>query len=573
MTVLNGSLSQRFLQAVPAIITPDLGRHSGQFAAAAAFMALGICGAKSANSAGSPQPQRVLTGSVSRMPGDEIFEKVIVVPRVKNAGFVLSELRFPVEIWNSFRGLPKTMTAINVTGGGGLSIINPYTLPLTLGPFGSRMMTGSLPQAGPPSINNRAVFVVTGISGTDMVVTGSRLLTYAVDIDWEGGFEETPGWLTDVMTGYDDMEQRVQLIPAEAPRFSCKYRTLTLSAQESAQLMSKIWGWQSRVFGVPWWKDQAELTATVAIGATSIACDTTKRPGFAAGNLLMIFRDFNTWEALQIDSVTPTSVNLVAATLKAWASGDLVVPVRLARMTGNATLGEANRDDYTFEVMFRGELPSASQAPAAAAPATYKGFDLLELEPNQRDDGSIVYSRSMASLDSLVGAIEVNARSRQPGVNRIYNWFMDGKAAADEFDAFMLARAGRAVPFWVPSWRGDLELSTPIGSSDITITIKACDYTAQMFPAAGRRHLAVMLNQGTTLLYREILSAVDNGNGTETLTINASLGAAGPLATTLLSFLQFYRLDADEPLRHWHHGSLAEAVLPLHELPLEAPVT
>jgi hypothetical protein len=567
-----GALAQRFLQGTPAGMSGDLAKYTAVFLVAAAFTSAPIAGTKGSNTSGIAARQAAHSGALARMFGDELFEKVIVIPRTKDVGFVLSEVQFPVEVWNAFRRLPKTVTAITVSGGGGLSITNPFGLPLTLGPFGSKMMTAIVPQDGPPAINNQAIFVVTGISGTDLVVTGSRLVTYAVDIDWENGFEETPGWLTDVMDGYDEGEQRVQLI-TDDPRFSCKFRSLTLSAQESAQLMSKIWSWQSRVFGVPWWKDQAELTSPAAIGASSISCDTTLRPGLVAGNLLLVWRDNNTWEALQIYSVTPTAINLVSATQKAWATGDIVVPVRLARLAGTPTLIVPNRDCYIYEASFRGELPSASAAPAAAAPTAYRGFDVLTLEPNVRDDGQVVYGRSMATLDAVAGAIEVNSRSRQPRGVWSYNWFMDSRTGADEYDAFMLARAGRAVPFWVPSWRGDLELATLIGSGDTTITIKACDYTAQMFPAAGRRHLAVMLNQGATLLFREILSAIDNGNGTETLTIDAALGAAGALATTTLSFLLFCRLDSDEPPRLWHHTQLAEATLPLRELPLEAPVT
>lgn len=204
---------------------------------------------------------------------------------------------------------------------------------------------------------------------------------------------------------------------------------------------------------------------------------------------------------------------------------------------------------------------------------TYRGFDLLDLEPNSRDDGQIVLSRSSAMLDSLVGPVEVNARDRQPVGSKPFNWFQDGRAAAAEYDTFLAARCGRAVPFWLPNWRGDVELAAPIGSTDVTILIKSCDYSRLMFTAAGRRHLAIMLNNGTSQLYREILAAVDNGNETETLTINSSLGVTAPVATTFISWLLFCRLETDRPERHWHHTNLAEATIPVREIALEAPVT
>lgn len=355
MSVLSGAYAPRPRQGAPSIITPDLARHSGQFAAAAAFTVFTLFGAKSANSPGTAPPRLARSGAIATTFGNEIFEKIIVVPRVKDVGFILSEQQFPVEVWNSFKRSQKTVTAITVSGGGGLSIVNPYGLPLALGPQGSRVMTGVMPGSGPPSANNVATFTVAGATGTEMTVTGTRLLVYAVDIDWTNGFDEALGWLTDVLAGPDDTEQRVQNIYPD-PRFSCKYRSMTMSARESAQLMSKLWGWQTRVFGVPWWKDETELTGDIAAGAMVIPCDTTYRPGLAAGMTMILFRDFNTWEALQIHDVTASTITLEVATLKDWKAGDLAIPIRLARMMKLSPLYDMHRDLYVYDSVFEGEL-------------------------------------------------------------------------------------------------------------------------------------------------------------------------------------------------------------------------
>jgi hypothetical protein len=52
------------------------------------------------------------TGARHELFGGQLFEKVIVNPRVKALKFVLSQTQFNIEVWNAFRELPQTLTAI-----------------------------------------------------------------------------------------------------------------------------------------------------------------------------------------------------------------------------------------------------------------------------------------------------------------------------------------------------------------------------------------------------------------------------------------------------------------------------
>lgn len=203
-------------------------------------------------------------------------------------------------------------------------------------------------------------------------------------------------------------------------------------------------------------------------------------------------------------------------------------------------------------------------------PVTAYGFDVLDAAPNQRDDAKITFARGFALLDPGIGAREGNAKSGQPVNNRPYLWWLNGRPAVTSLKTFLAARKGRAVPFWAPGWRTDLSLANDVGPTDPSITITACNYTRFLYPSPARRYLCFLLNlNGATQLYRKVTAAVDNGNGTETLTLDTTLGQTTPAASTVVTFLRLCRLDADEIKIKWHTPEFAECEMPMVEVPAE----
>jgi hypothetical protein len=76
---------------------------------------------------------------------------------------------------------------------------------------------------------------------------------------------------------------------------------------------------------------------------------------------------------------------------------------------------------------------------------------------------------------------------------------------------------------------------------------------------------------GSGNVYAKITAAIDNGNGTETLTLGALTGKAFAAATTMVSFLTLVRLDADRVSIKWDSTDHAESLLSLQEVPREVP--
>lgn len=294
-------------------------------------------------------------GTLEPMTGSELFEKIIVTPREKKMGFVLSANVFTADVWSTFRETLKTMVRIDILGGGGTLIDNPFGVPLVFGAMQSREFQATVPQDGDAQIQNTVIFVFSGVEGTDIVITGTRITVFSPDPDWDEPIRERTEYLTAIMVAYTEHEQRVQL--HTRPRTRLMFRVLTLDVRDTAALQALLWGWQARVYGVPFWPDAQPLLATVHIGDTVVQVSTAYRK-FEAGGLMMLWRDMHTHEALSIHSVGSSSVTLTAPTTQAWADDGrtYVVPLLTGRLPDQVGLPRMNNAVAELDAEFECEV-------------------------------------------------------------------------------------------------------------------------------------------------------------------------------------------------------------------------
>lgn len=165
------------------------------------------------------------------------------------------------------------------------------------------------------------------------------------------------------------------------------------------------------------------------------------------------------------------------------------------------------------------------------------------------------YVAQLATVPALVVTLHFALQSRGE-VTALRDWF----------DTV----AGRCHALWLPTFRADLTLATDAASTSTTVNIVALGYTDTYSTIEARRHLAFLKPDGTAL-QRRVESAVNNGDGTETLTLSSALGVTWPVGYGLISFLLYARLDDDTLRLTRYHGAAAEADLAFLELPQETP--
>lgn len=527
-------------------------------------------------SRGTPQPALSISapapnvGDLRPVFGGRLFERIIVLPTTEALQFVLTATQFAIEVWNTHQDIDDVLESISITGSGGLTITDPLGEPLLYAAQDSEIYQALVPSSGPTQIDQSAIFAfLSGLSAT-ILVTGSRIALFSVQPDWSEGMAESISYLTDVLKSYSDNEQRRGL--RQFPRRAMKFRALALNARDAAGMESLVWGWQDQPFGVPWWPDGIPLTSDTPAGSFFIPCATVDRM-FAAGGLCCIFQDEFTFEALTVDSVSPTGVTVLSPTQFDWKSNPaiLVMPVFLARLGSSVDVSRFSSEIDQIDCDFIGEAMQAAPAPTTTL-AQYKGFDVLEIAPNWRDAPlKRTYARSMVTIDPKIGPIKVVDKGGSAVVKQPFPWFLIDHAAVTLFRAFILRRFGQLNPFWIPTWDQDLVLNTNVGASDTGIVIKSEFYSRFFFPNPARRFIAFIPTDGSGNVYRKITGSNDNEDGTESLVLDAPTGKAFSAKNTMISFLTLARLASDDNAIEWQTADLAEVNLELQEVPRELP--
>lgn len=175
----------------------------------------------------------------------------------------------------------------------------------------------------------------------------------------------------------------------------------------------------------------------------------------------------------------------------------------------------------------------------------------------------------MTLLKSPVGITTVGFAETGPRLTRRVRWVCEGFAAVKVMRDFIDGRKGRAVPFWIPSMEDDMTILTAVVFSQ-TFNITAIGYAANMFPSLARRHIVIYRHIGQSRYYRRIVSAVDNGDGTETIGHDVLFGGT-PSLPVQCWILRLCRLGEDRTRIEWVARNYAIAEFDAVEIPNEVP--
>lgn len=205
----------------------------------------------------------------------------------------------------------------------------------------------------------------------------------------------------------------------------------------------------------------------------------------------------------------------------------------------------------------------------------YLGFDVLELNYNRIGPIEDRHDRKFVLLDPLTGKRKPDEQSPAPAAVRPFTWTARGRDEQTVMRAFLEARKGRAIPFWLPSYQWDLELSEDVIITQAIVSVVWIRYVQQLFGTTGaRRHVALWtLGDGSVMDYYRIDDADDPGDElTESITIDPGAVRAYPAETSVVSFLKLCRLESDEVAISYPSGKIAQTTISVREIPLEAPI-
>ena len=185
------------------------------------------------------------------------------------------------------------------------------------------------------------------------------------------------------------------------------------------------------------------------------------------------------------------------------------------------------------------------------APFAYRGFDVLSWLPDGIQGRAGAWTTPLERMDVPSGAFAITAPALHPVHTTTAVYCCLSRADHAPLWTWLAALLGRYTPFWCPTFQRDLEI---LDSSGLGVWVIRFAGFAALFAADPAANYLYGFNAlGANGVAVKVLAAVDNGDGTETITYSTNslfVGGNGAYVTTLMtadaaSFLRFARLDDD----------------------------
>jgi len=485
---------------------------------------------------------------------EDFYNRVHLSVRALDLGNLLSTQTRTVDVWNGYLEAGQTLGSLSGTGADGIAVDIPVgkAPPYTYKPLESVTITLQISNVGSPKIDAEYVF---GFSTTlSLNILGNRAVIWKTRPNWKREVIERWQWLTDVLTAYDNSEQRIKL--RSKPRREYEFQVLAWG-RERQDLENALWGWQHRPFAVPVWQDQRMLAANAGVGATSLSLDTVFAE-FEEGGLVVLADHQGRAEAQEILSVTSNALTLKNPLQGSWPKSSYVYPARLGRIGARQALTRLTGDVAELVVNFRFDDAGTLGAPDTY-PA-YRGLPVLEDAPNWAGSLEAEFVHKIAEFDYQTGPAFVEYEGAVPNRLQQFRWFLNGRADVDRYRRMLGALSGRLTPFWFPSQTSDFTVTQPIGANATQITVRNTGYAQYARQQNGRKDIRIQLRNGA-IHYRRLTDAAILSDAEENLQIDSALGSAAiqPDDIRQVSFLSLVRLDQDQVEIAWRTAAFAES--------------
>jgi len=467
---------------------------------------------------------------------DIFYNRIAVLPSFIDAGSVSSAQQFQVEVWNGFFA-NRQHTALNKVNADGIVVSGGLPVGATFLQLHSSVYDITVLADGPPTIDAFLSWVFSADEGTVNII-GSRLSVFAFEPDTK--LQESLRWLTDVHKAYSG-EQRVRLRNDARQVFEFVTQA---DGEVQTRLNSIMYGWQDKVFALPYWPDVVKHVAPISALDTEIFIDTANLD-FRDGGLALIWTDDIWNEAVEIDTVQADRLVLLREVVNNYDDGALIIPLLRCRAQGGLRRQIGRMDDTRSTITFRG-MDNTNIDGQSVTWTTYKSYEVWDDLNAQFGSINSSVVLPLKFLDNQTGYFRAYPTRSITEETNLQGFVVRGAAERLNLKKYLYRRLGRLKPFWLESYREDYELVQTIGASAVTMVVK---YSNQKFLdiAALGYALKFVFTDGS-VEYRDYvgLQAEDLAARTEEIEFDASIGVdVLPEDIERISIMRLVRFDTD----------------------------
>lgn len=488
------------------------------------------------------------------------FGHVYALPSADiDLGTVIDGAESTIELWNASLAAVTCSNDIE-SEMDGITHDTPGT-PFTLDPLASQIVTYAIGSAGPVEIAATHTFVF-GAGSIIISLVGTRAVVLT---QWpQDGLVEKLSYLTDVLTSWTGLEQRIQV--RQEPRRTIKLIIWPKTPALAQRLENQVQAWRANSWSLPLFHEAERLATAPVEGDTTVSVDTSNMT-LAVGDSVCIWWSETATQTLPVESLTASSITVTKPlSPPAGHAGPVyAIPVQLARFASAPTKERAPaiQDKYTLE--FR--LLDDRDLDAGLSLPQYLDLDVFVYPSRflQSSTQPVTFTRVISELDYSTGKVFSSSPSNFTAQQVQVDIVAIDRAAAFTARQFVARCYGRRVPFWYPNYDASMVPAQTIGATSQTILVEDCGF-AMLSGHQTRSHLFIETTFGTQY-FRQVTSITRGDAGTERLEISDALGAEVSVASIkAMCFLNLVRLDQDDTELTWSTAPALKTSLMVQEV-------
>ncbi|MES0340688.1 MAG: hypothetical protein ABUK08_00070 [Candidatus Humimicrobiaceae bacterium] len=447
----------------------------------------------------SVTPSLSFTGTLAPSYQDVFYNRILIEPTFIDFGSVLSVQQQNILVFNAYLTNRTENNIIENDFDSGISLIADST-PRVYLPLEERIHTIEISPDGPPGIEASIYYDWEGTSD-DITVNfiGTRIVL--LRITYRAGVKENLLWLTNVMESRNGTEQRVRHRDAPRQQFAVQ---AYLNRTDRNLIENLMYGRRGKTFAAPIWteaRDGDPITAEdTVINVSTLYGD------FRLDELALIWESSRKFHAFQIDAITDTTITTDRGVPTDF-DNPIIMPIRTARF-----LNDPTRNATGYDGVFTGafEVIDNIKLDTEASDVQFNDEDFYDDEPLMSGMNGVpdTYNTRVDLLDYKTGVVELIAPWNYNRVSRRFELVLDGLEEIWNFRLWLHRRAGRLVPFYMPTFENNLTILDRGTLTDV-LTCRNDEYSGQ---SSTRENFAFKKTDGTWEFRTRLSSAVNASN-------------------------------------------------------------
>jgi hypothetical protein len=477
------------------------------------------------------------------------FEKTHLLPKVvQELGTVASAQTFPVELHNADRENSITVTAIIDNLGSDISIATVPATPFDIAPQASLCATVTVERSGTLLIDASYSFVTTAGTYT-FYITGTRIVL--LPIRPQAPMREHLLFDTTIMEATDGTEQRVA--NRKVPRSMYEF---TINSDRKRMEML-LFDRQNKLLATPAWHEPSFISSAVTAADMTVNVDNTAYGNFYVGGYAIIFKDEYNYDALEIASMTPTSLTFTSEISADYPVNTQVMPLMLAYVQATVVAQKNLNNVQTFNLELTVDGIDNDIASAAGF-STRNSKPFLD-GPNMVDSGTLQETlvQNRLVLDHRTGLFDYFSQWKQNKRSSVKGFKTNTRQELWEFRQFLHYLRGKQVSFYIPTFTKDLVPNQALISANTAFIMDHIGYGINAQGRDPKAEIRIWLKNGT-LLERTIVAYAELSASEEQLTMNTTWPYdIQPEDIERIEFVEKVRLDVDD-ITITHYNALGQ---------------